>query len=206
MGTAIVTIQNQVYNNLGRDSADEYASVAVPAAVEAAVELVSLLFKPAELFTSSNQTVSAGSSYYSLDALDPLRVVQVRNRTVAKDMHELPFAQRTLAPTPAYTKYYSLHGQRMYLKKVPSSDTRLTIWYIKRPNNAATELEFEHYDALVVGLATLLCHATFEEVESSNLWKSVSDLLGEPEAKELAAQEIMSSQLAKMKMMIGGQR
>jgi hypothetical protein len=203
------TLKSLVYKSIGRDSTDQLAAAVVPEAINYALDVVALLFKPPELNTSSNVTVAGGNSYASIADLDFIDVSKVYNSTDSRELLFVPFEEwDTIIPADlSIVKYYSIYGDRLYVKATPTTNKTLTVYHYAYPARLTLDSqspEFDHYDSYIIAVAGALTFAALEEGESVDVWAKVADALGMPFLRGSAMREIIAGRQAQLESVITG--
>lgn len=207
-------LQNAVYASLGRDDSDPVAGVLVPLTINFAACLTALQFRPPELQVEQ-QIVVPSLEYVDISSINAIDILRVYNGSGDRDLYYLPMESlRTLtatsaAPTtPAQTKFYTLHGNYLYVRPFSkNADTYLTLYYLKYPTDMTNPTDlpgFEHHDSYILSIATAICWAGCEEGDSSNLWTSLANLVGSPLALGAKGREVIAGKMARLQAVIGG--
>jgi hypothetical protein len=206
--TTFLTLKDLVYKSIGRDSTDQLAAAVVPEAVNYALDVVALLFKPPELNTSGAVTVAGGSNYASIASLDFIDVTKVHNDTDGRELLFVPFEQwDVIVPSLADVRFYSIYGDRLYVKATPAANKTLTVYYYAYPARLTLDSqspEFDHYDSYIVAVASALTFATIEEGESVDVWAKVTEALGMPFLRGSAMREVIAGKQAQFESVIAG--
>ena len=197
--SSLQTLQDLVQINIGgRDDAS--AVTVMKAAINYASILAALVFEPPELKAISNLTVTGGSDNTSFSSLTQLLdILTVYNTTDSCVMWFVPYEQfEIIIPASVgKTKYYTVFGETIYVKDTPSVNKTLKLTYSNYPTtlvNPTDELEFEWHDPYIVGVASGICMAAFEEGESAQTWQGVVDAVGVPLMLGARARQVISGQ------------
>ncbi len=183
--TTLATLRELVRINIGgREDADAVAIM--NAAINYATLLASIVFEPPELRTYTTTQLGAGSSTISFSVLTrPLDLISLYNETDDKLMGFIPFEIFSLvvpAAAPA-ASFYTVFGESILVKSTPSVNKSIKIYYSQYPQELiedTDELDFEHHDSYIVSVASGICMAAFEEVESAQMWQNVAQYVTTP--------------------------
>jgi hypothetical protein len=195
--STFLTLQNLVKVAIGgRDDSD--ALLVIKAAINYSALIAAILYKPNELKTQSDVVFAGGSSFHNLSSLNWQEIHRVWNTTDSILLKFIPYELLdSILPTLTATKYCSIYGEGLYLRKSPSTSKTLKISYIAYPAELVDDidaLEFSTYDSFIISLATSLTFAAFEEMESSALHQKVADYLGQPLTLSSKEKNLISKQ------------
>lgn len=196
MGSTLTELQGLVVKGLGgRD--DLVALTVINASLNYAATLAALIFEPPELREQSNLVVSGGSSYVSMGSLtDLLDLITIYNTTDSNKMWFIPWESWyvILPTTVGKVKYFSIFGDRLYVKDTPAVNKTLLVSYSTYPAklvDLTDVLEFDYHDSFLVATALGICWAFFEEGESAGVLQKVSDAMAMPLALGAKARQVI---------------
>lgn len=140
--------------------------------------------------------------------LNVLDIIKVYNKTNSRKVNFVPYEQwDIIVPSSASAvAYWTLFGTNLMVKSVPTRNTTLTVGYTFYPTKLIDdnqELEFDHYDAYVVSIATSIAFAAFEESEAANLWNSIAGFVAAPMTMGVKARSIIEGQKVILENTIG---
>lgn len=208
MSSTLLTLKNLVYTNLGRDSSDSAAALIVPATINYAISAIAAIFKPAELHTNNNISITPGNPSVSISSIDYLDIIRVYNSTDSIEMLFIPFELwEILVPTQTVVKYYSLFGDTLYVKMTPTGDKTFILYYLKHPttlSNDTDTVDFDHFDSYIVAIASAITFAAFEEGDTVDIWAKVAEVLNIPFLKASQMREIVAGKTALLESTISG--
>ena len=181
--TTLEDFQNLIIKGLGgRD--DAIAIAVINASVNYAATMAALLFKPSELEKQGDLTITGGSNYITTSTLvNYLEAKLVYNTTDANKMWLIPWESWYifLPTTVGKVKYFSIFGDRLYVKDTPVVNKILAISYLTYPTkliNASDTLEFNYHDSYIISVALAICWAFFEEGESAATMQKIAEAAG----------------------------
>lgn len=181
MSSTLTTLQGYVTDALG--AADTVSTSLATRGINLGQLLAALLFKPPELQTSGNVTVSAAGTSVSLSTLTGLHsVITVYNTTGSCPCHMVTREKWDLIiPTftgTVYVRFYNRLGSTLYVN-APTGDNVLLVKYFKLPTTLTAggqTLDFDNYDYFITEVATRYAWACKEEPDSSKVF---ADLMAE---------------------------
>jgi len=183
MSSSLQTLRNLIQVNIGnRDDTD--AILVMNAAINYSALLAALVFDPPELKKSATSTLAIGQDSLGLTSLtNLLDVITLYNVTDSFTMWFFPFEQwHTIVPsTVGLTKYYTIYGETLYFRDVPTADKVLRMFHSNYPSalvNLGDTLSFDHHDSYIISLASAICFAAFEEAEGASMWKDIASAAG----------------------------
>ena len=189
--------KNYVYKNISRDSSDSLAALIVPQAINFAIPLCAINYRPVELEAKQSVTILLSYTYVDFSTYDYLDIIKIYNSTDSKDMHFIPNELLgVLSSTIGSPRFWSAFGRNIYTKPTHTADTVLDVYYLKYPAllvNDTDSPEFSHHDSQIVSVASAIAFATLEEQEASTLWMQLSAILGASFSREMIS-----------KLMVGG--
>lgn len=207
MGTSLADFQALVIKGLGgRD--DSVALAVINASLNYAATLAALIFEPPELREQSNLTVTGGSSYVSISSLTDLLDIQaIYNTTDSSKMWFVPWESWhvILPASVGSVKYFSIFGDRLYVKDTPSVNKTLEVSYSTYPAklvNSADTLEFDYHDSYIVSVALGIAWAFFEEGESAATMKAVADVISLPLSLGARARQVIEGRKTSLEAML----
>ena len=196
-------LKTLIYTGLARDDTDPAAVRIVPYALNWAIKVAGILFKPVELATVSSLTILAGTSYKAFDT-NFIDIQSVVNPATWKDLHFVPYESfRIIAPTSTTNPiYYTLFGNIIIVSGVVASNLLLNIYWLKLPSEEM--IEFTGYDGFIVSLASAIAFAMFEEGETVDMWTKMSEILGMSAMQRTKMQEVMQGIPASLEAQLTG--
>ncbi|MCL6441796.1 MAG: hypothetical protein K6T27_09945 [Thermoleophilum sp.] len=213
MARTLGDVTEDILRSLGREG-DPDATQMAYRAVNIAVEVACLAFDIPEMHQKGTLTLYAGESEKSLTSLTGLvDIISVFNTTDGVPMGFVPFELlRTIVPAGSVTRFYSRDGNALLVRPTPTKTTTLEIRYSKYPSGLTApeqSLPFEGHDGYVLSVATAICWACYEEVDSATLWAKIGEALGgvysKTEAKRKVIEGIASIKEDIAKLREGGQ-
>jgi len=199
MATALGDLQGLVVEGLGGRN-DSTTLTVINACLNYAITLAALLFEPPELREQGDLVVSGGNAYVSVASLTDLLDIQtVYNSTVGSKMWYIPWESWyvILPATIGSVKYYSIFGDKFYVKDTPSANATLSVSYSTYPSklvNLTDPVEFDHHDSYLVSVALGICWAFFEEGESAGVLQKVADVVSIPLSLGAKARQVIEGQ------------
>lgn len=128
-----------------------------------------------------------------------LDIIKVYNKTDSYKMDFIPYESWDLAipDSNVIVKYYTLFGNRMFIKAVPLANKTISISHTTYPTKLVLdvdELPFDHHDSYITSIASGIAFAVYEETESADLWNKIATLVGEPNVLGQRARDIIEGQ------------
>ncbi len=186
--TDFSTLYQEIQSSIGRESASDSLAVTVSKrGVNVGLFAAAFLFEPPELRTTGDLTASNTQDYVALSGLTRCyRVESVYNSTGSCHVYFLPYTQRQLLwlPTSGYVRFWSLYGNTLYYKPIPSSSETLSVSYFQYPTKLDADddtFPFPTLEGYVLGIGTEYAWACLEEGESSQMWSKLADKYSIPE-------------------------
>ena len=180
---------------MARDENDAAAVLIVPKAINHAVRAAAVMFKPPELYTSTDITLLSGNTSVEFGTAY-IDILEVQNSTLGTILRYLQYESfHLIKPTLTTIKYYSIFGNDIYANLASVGDTTLKMMYIAYPAELSAdddEPEFDNHDSFITSMATALSFASFEESDAVNMWASVGSALGESLIQAEQAREIVA--------------
>ena len=178
MPSTLGDIRQLVTVDIGGRS-DSSAILVIDHGINLGILLAAILFKPVELRKSSDVTYIANAEYYSFSTTSWLDIVRVRNTTSNYDLRFVAFdlLDRIVSSSLTIVKYYSIYGESLYLRKIPTANTSIRIYYLEEPaklTNSSDPLPFDSFDGFIRTVASASVFAAFEEADSVNMWNSIA--------------------------------
>lgn len=205
--TTYLEFKNFVYTNIARDSSDTLAALVVPKAVNYAIDIAAILFKPPELSTSANLTLTAGTTYITVTQKF-IDIITAYNTSDSNKLWFIPYELfNSLKPSTTSIKYFSLFGTRLYVNTSSLADKTITIYYVAHPTELSAdddEIEFTQHDAFIISIATALCFAVLEEGDSADIWARVGDAFGAGAIKSAQLKEVVSGSVTSLEATLTG--
>jgi len=196
MSSTLQDLQALVIKGLGgRD--DTTALSVINACLNYAITLAALIFEPPELREQSNLVVPSGDAYVSIASLtDLLDFITAYNSTDSNKMWYIPWESWyvILPTTIGSVKYFSIFGDRLYVKDTPSADTTLSVSYSTYPaklTQLTDQVEFDYHDSYLVSVALGIAWAFFEEGDSAGVMQKVGDAVALPLTLGAKARQII---------------
>ena len=196
MASTLGDLQGLVVKGLGGRN-DSTALTVINACLNYAITLAALLFEPPELREQGNLIVSNGNAYVSVASLTDLLDIQtVYNSTGSNKMWYIPWESWYVILPAAIgsVKYFSIFGDRFYVKDTPSADTTFLVSYSTYPGklvNSTDPVGFDYHDSYLVSVALGICWAFFEEGESAGVLQKVADAAAMPLALGAKARQVI---------------
>jgi hypothetical protein len=183
----------------GRD--DAAAVTVIQAAINYAIILAALTFKPPELKTLSSLSYTASSEYLDISSVNWVSIALLKLTSTGKNLGFIPYDKLDviIPSTLTDTKYYSLFGDKLFLRAIPSSTTALTMSALTLPStltSATDSIPFTGYDNQIVNWASMLTLAAFEEGDSAGMWLKVAETIGQPLMLGAKERDIIEGQQA----------
>ena len=214
MASTLQELQSLVIKGLGgRD--DSVAISVINASLNYAITLAALIFEPPELREQNNLVISGSSSYVSIGSLTDLLDLQtVYNSTDSNKMWFIPWESWyvILPTTVGSVKYFSVFGDRLYVKDTPSGNKTLLVSYSTYPAklvNLTDELGFDYHDSYIVSVALGIAWAFFEEGETAGVMEKVANAAAMPLALGAKARQIVEGKRISLEALLsqlqGGQ-
>lgn len=195
---------------------DAVAVLVANAAINYAVAMASLTFEPPEMSEEVDVTLPGGDSRIILTSLTGaiathlLDIIRIYNNT---DGFKLGFISYdvwdTIVPALTKVRFWSIFGQNLFFKGTPAINKSLTISYTRYPallTNADTPIPFSHHDQYIVGVATGICWAVFEESDNAAMWAQIASFLGDPSALGAKARAVIEGQRVLLEKVIAQAR
>jgi len=192
-------LTDEIIRGLGRSDSDavEFARLGVNGGLYAAA----ILFEPPELKTSETGTAVNAGTAVDLSALTRLlRVDSVYNTTGSQEVFILPHSLLNVLylPTTGNVNFYSIYGQSLYYRPLPTGDETLTIYFFSYPtrlyDNGDTFPLGDHMRDFVLSFANAYAWANLEEVEDADMWLKINDKLGLPAATLTQVRRLMQKE------------
>ena len=205
--TIFSAYKDMVYTAIARDENDAAALLVVPEAINYALDVAAILFKPLELFASEDVALTAGNT--TVEFTTPfIDIVNIKDSTNNVILRFIPYESfDLLKPTLTTIKYYSLFGTSIHVNASVASDTTIAVEHIAYPATLSDdndEPEFSDHDAFIISTATAFCFAVFEESEAVNIWGSVGEAFGGALVKAAQARELIGGRQTSAESAITG--
>lgn len=205
--TTFAVLKNTVYENIGRPSSDVSAALVVPKAVNYAIDLAAILFKPPELSSTVNLTLNAGSTTTTMTSKF-IDIITAKITTDTGRLWYIPFELFDfLLPSITTIKFYTIFGDVIHVNTSSLSTKTIQVSYIAHPaelTSDAQELEFTQHDAFIISAATAFCWAVFEESDAVEMWAKMGEIYGLGLLKSAMAKEVVSGAVASLEATITG--
>lgn len=205
--TTFAVFKSVVYTNIGRDSSDVTAALVVPKAVNYAVDLAAVLFKPVELSTTADLTLNAGNTSVQMTSKF-IDIIVAKITTDTGRLWFIPFELFDfLLPSISTIKYFTILGDYIYVNTSSGSTKTIRVTYTAHPaelTSESSEPEFTQHDAFIIAAATAFCFAVLEEADSADMWSKIGEMYGIGLLKSAMAKEIVSGALTSLESTITG--
>ncbi len=200
MPTSLGTFKTNLYGPLGRN--DSVAAGFITQGVNFACTLISLLYDPPELQTSSSITVAASTTTASTSSLTRLaNIMSIYNYSAGnKKVWMLPYPLMELlspiasAAESKYFKFYGRHGSNLYFRPWSVYENILTVFYNQYPVAVSVDgdqISFSNYDPMVESYALAYAQACLDEFDAAGMWKTLGDAIGAPQQVMLKARQYL---------------
>ena len=214
MASTLADLQGLVVKGLGgRD--DSTALTVITACLNYAITLAALLFEPPELRKQSNFIVPSGNTCVMVTPLTDLLDIQtVYSPATGSKIWYIPWESWDiiLPLVVGSVRYFSIFGDRFYIRDTPSEDTTLWVSYSTYPGklvNSTDSVGFDHHDSYLVSVALGICWAFFEEGESAGVLQKVGDAAAMPLALGAKARQVIEGKRISLEALLsqsqGGQ-
>jgi len=205
--TTFLEYKNLIYKNIARDSNDALAVLVVPEAINYALAVAGILFKPPELFTSEDITLSAGATTATFSTAH-IDLINLTDSTNSVELRFIPYESfALLKPTLTTVKYYSKYGTSIHVNVALASEITIAVEFIKYPATLtadADEPEFTQHDSFIVSAATAFTFAALEETDAVGMWSSMGEGFGAALSKAAQARELISGKPLQIESAITG--
>lgn len=185
MASTLSNLRTLVMNALG--DSGTVAQTCATNAINFAQNLIALMYDPPELNTSATLVLLQDESSVSISTQSSLRTItQIRNTTASFGMFPISWEKWNilcLDDASGSARFYCRRDTTLYTYPTPEAVNALTMFYKDYPtalSDASDELDFDHFDEIIVAIAQRYAWGTREEIESSNLMKQISEEFGAP--------------------------
>jgi hypothetical protein len=177
-------LQGLVETSIGGRN-DSIAVTVIQVAINYAIILASLIFKPPELKSITPLTYVGGSSYLDISSVNWIAIHLLSNDTDGIQLGFIPYDKLdVIVPSSlTSTKYWSMFGDKLFLRAAPTANKALSMSCSLLPSTLAQPTDpipFSGYDSTLVSWATMLTQAAFEEAESAGAWMKIAETIGAP--------------------------
>lgn len=185
--TTLATLRDEVYRSLGNRN-DTDAQVWADRGINVGMIAYTLLNEPPECRTLGyGNAVAAGTVIVlSTQLTRHVRLERVYNNTGSCPVLFIPFRMWDLLyfPTSGNVQFYTLYGNSLYYKPLPTSTEQLYLYYFQLParlDDSTDVYPFAMGEDFVLAFAKKWAWACLEEKEDSDMWSGLATDLALPE-------------------------
>ncbi len=190
----LLQVRNNILTSAGRD--DLTASSLIDMAINMALEVICLVFKPPESRMLAELTFNTGETeLLILTQSNLIDLISVYNSTDLTPMGFIPLELlRAVTPSGDVVRFYNRDGNSLLIRPAPIHQTVVELRYSAYPTRLTSdsqEIPYNGYDGQVIAIATAIYWACVEETESSTLWQKIVDILGVAQGEATKARGII---------------
>lgn len=206
MARTLSDIRTLVLKGFARE--DSVAITLCDQAINMAIEVIALAFNLPEFRKLG--TVTFGAGVDELDVTDTANMQDVISMYNTTDDLPMGFVSIEkldfISPSSGKPRVWCKDGTALLVKPTPAKDTQCSVRYTVYPSRiseANTAIPFEGHEGQLISVSTMILWAFVEEVDTSQLWSKIVELLNISYTTSAKARQVIEG-IADLKEMMGG--